>query len=64
MKLRKDRIYVIAEIGGNFTTYEQAVRLIDAAAAAGVDAVKLQTYRAETLSSSACSFTVPKPFSP
>ena len=56
MKLRKDRIYVIAEIGGNFTTYEQAVRLIDAAAAAGVDAVKLQTYRAETLSSRKAMF--------
>lgn len=45
------RCYVIAEIGGNFTTFEQAVRLIDEAAACGVDAVKLQTYRAETLSS-------------
>ena len=56
MKLRKDRIYVIAEIGGNFTTYEQAVRLIDAAAATGVDAVKLQTYRAETLSSRKAMF--------
>lgn len=50
-KFVPDRCYIIAEIGGNFTTYEQATRLIDAAAACGVDAVKLQTYRAETLAS-------------
>jgi len=48
---RADRCYIIAEIGGNFTTYEQARRLIDEAKTSGVDAVKLQTYRAETLSS-------------
>lgn len=48
---RQDRCYIIAEIGGNFTTFEQAVRLIDAAADCGVDAVKLQSYRAETVAS-------------
>ena len=48
---RKDRCYIIAEIGGNFTTFEQAKRLIDAAAECGVDAVKLQTYRADTIAS-------------
>jgi sialic acid synthase SpsE len=48
---RAGGIYIIAEIGGNFTTYEDAVKLVDAAAACGVDAVKLQTYRAETVSS-------------
>lgn len=41
--------YLIAEIGGNFLTVEEAERLIDLAAEAGVDAVKLQTFRAETL---------------
>lgn len=56
MNRKKDRIYIIAEIGGNFTTYEQAVRLIDAAKDAGADAVKLQTYRAETLSSKKAIF--------
>lgn len=56
MKFNKNKIYIIAEIGGNFTTYEQAVRLIDAAASVGVDAVKLQTYRAETLSSKKAMF--------
>lgn len=56
MNRKKDRIYIIAEIGGNFTTYEQAVRLIDAAKEAGADAVKLQTYQAETLSSKKAIF--------
>ena len=51
-----DRCYIIAEIGGNFTTFDQARRLIDDAAAIGADAVKLQTYRAETLSSKAAIF--------
>jgi N-acetylneuraminate synthase len=51
-----DRCYIIAEIGGNFTTLEDASRLIDEAAATGVDAVKLQTYRAETLSSKKAMF--------
>ncbi|HSA05550.1 MAG TPA: N-acetylneuraminate synthase family protein [Candidatus Gastranaerophilales bacterium] len=46
-----DKCYIIAEIGGNFTTYEEAIKLIDAAKYAGVDAIKLQTYKAETISS-------------
>jgi N-acetylneuraminate synthase len=46
-----DRCYIIAEIGGNFTTLEEARRLIDGAAQAGADAVKLQSYRAQTLAS-------------
>ena len=53
---RSDRCYIIAEIGGNFTTSEQAVRLIDAAVECGVDAVKLQTYRAETVASKKAIF--------
>lgn len=53
---KKDRCYIIAEIGGNFTTYEQAVRLIDEARDCGVDAVKLQTYRAETITSKEAIF--------
>lgn len=48
---KTDRCYIIAEIGGNFTTFEQAKRLIDAAAECNVDAVKLQTYRADTIAS-------------
>ena len=44
-----DRCYVIAEIGGNFTTFEEAKKLVNLAHEAGVDAVKLQTYRADTI---------------
>jgi len=55
-KLSDKRCYVIAEIGGNFTTYEQAKDLIDAAAAANVDAVKLQTYKAKTIASKSAVF--------
>jgi N,N'-diacetyllegionaminate synthase len=51
-----DRCYIISEIGGNFTTFEQAKRLIDEASGCGVDAVKLQTYRAETITSSKAIF--------
>ncbi|MDH5666797.1 MAG: N-acetylneuraminate synthase family protein [Nitrospira sp.] len=55
---RKDRCYIIAEIGGNFTTFEQAVNLIDAAHGCGVDAVKLQTYRADTIASMKALFNM------
>lgn len=47
----KNQCYIIAEIGGNFTTFEQAKRLIDEAAGCGVDAVKLQTYTADNVTS-------------
>ncbi|MEW6165109.1 MAG: N-acetylneuraminate synthase family protein [Pseudomonadota bacterium] len=53
---RKDHCYIIAEIGGNFTTLVQAKRLIDAAHDCGVDAVKLQTYRADTITSTKAIF--------
>lgn len=53
---RTDRCYIIAEIGGNFTTFDQAKLLISMAADCGVDAVKLQTYRAETISSRVAMF--------
>jgi sialic acid synthase SpsE len=48
---RSDRCYIIAEIGGNFTRLDEAQKLIDAAATTGVDAIKLQTYRADTVAS-------------
>src|SRR5882672_2932527 len=50
-RFKTDKCYIIAEIGGNFTTLEGAKRLIDGAAGCGVDAVKLQTYRADTVAS-------------
>jgi N-acetylneuraminate synthase len=43
------RCYIIVDIGGNFVDVEMGIKLVDAAAEAGVDAVKLQTYKAETL---------------
>lgn len=52
----RKKIYIIAEIGGNFLEFEQAKTMIDAAADCGCDAVKLQTYRADTLSSKKAMF--------
>jgi sialic acid synthase SpsE len=40
---------VVAEIGYNFTNADEAVASVDAAHACGCGAVKLQTFRAETL---------------
>ena len=51
-----DRCYIIAEIGGNFTSIEQAKLLIDKASECNVDAVKLQTYRADTIASKKAFF--------
>lgn len=48
-KFVKGKTYIIAEIGGNFTTYAEAAKLVDLAKKAGVDAVKLQTFKASTL---------------
>jgi N-acetylneuraminate synthase len=42
-------VFVIAEIGYNFNTIEEAKASIDAAIESGVDAVKFQTFRAETV---------------
>lgn len=48
---RMNKCYIVAEIGGNFTDLDTAKMLIDQAKECGVDAVKLQTYRAETIAS-------------
>ena len=43
-------VYVIAELSANHNQhFEQAVRIIEAAKQAGADAVKLQTYTADTI---------------
>jgi sialic acid synthase SpsE len=55
---RTDRCYIISEIGGNFTTFDQAKKLIDESLLAGVDAIKLQTYSAETISSKNAIFNM------
>ena len=46
-----DRTYIVAEIGGNFIDFDKGAVLIDQAKECGVDAVKLQTYRADTITS-------------
>jgi pseudaminic acid synthase len=47
---RGQPVYIVAELSANHNqNFEQAVRLIQAAKASGADAVKLQTYTADTI---------------
>ena len=52
-------IYIIAEIGGNFIDFDSAKMLIDLAVDTGVDAVKLQTYTADTIASKKAVYDMP-----
>lgn len=48
--LTEDKVFVIAEIGGNHEgSLEYAYRLIDLAAESGADAIKFQTYTADSI---------------
>ncbi|MDD5594688.1 MAG: N-acetylneuraminate synthase family protein [Candidatus Omnitrophica bacterium] len=49
MPQKKCKTYIVSEIGGNFHSYTEAAKLVDAAKEAGVDCVKLQTYTAQNL---------------
>jgi len=56
--LKNNKCYIIAEIGGNFQTFQEAKKLIDLAYETGVDAIKLQTYKAETLVTKTARFNL------
>ena len=52
-------IYIIAEIGGNFSTFQQGKKLIDSAISCGANAVKIQTFQADKLVSEYATFNMP-----
>lgn len=55
----KHPVFITAEIGGNFINFDEAKRLIDSACKTGVNAVKLQTFKAETITSKLAMYDMP-----
>lgn len=53
-----DPVFIVAEIGTNFSNLDEARRMIDAAAKTGCDAVKIQTFKADTLVRRGAIFTL------
>ena len=52
MKIKKNKTYIIAEIGINHEgSFKNAIKLIREAAKSGADAVKFQIFKPETLAS-------------
>ena len=49
-------VYFIAEIGGNFYTFEEGERVIKSAIAAGCNCIKFQTFEAETITTKKTMF--------
>jgi N,N'-diacetyllegionaminate synthase len=52
-------VYIIAEIGGNFVRLKEAKQMIDLAVRAGADAIKIQTFRADTITSKKAVYDMP-----
>lgn len=52
-------VFIIAEIGGNFNSFEKGRKLIDEAISCGANAVKIQTFKAENLVSKYATFIMP-----
>lgn len=56
-KMFSEKTFFVAEIGGNFSDVETGKKLIDLAIESHADAVKIQTYKAATLSSRKAAFS-------